>query len=143
MNRDIRLRELSRDHHHALVLARFIEAMCVRDCIGEDSIAIVRERFTAEIVPHFLVEDMLLAALEGLGADDLVARTRTEHATMLRLVDNAEGPDPSPLRELAQLIVAHVRFEERELYPACEERLDDDVLDRIAQARVSASDEGA
>ena len=106
MNRDIRLRELSRDHHHALVLARFIEAMCVRDCIEEDAIAIVRERFTAEIAPHLLVvEDMLLAALEGLGVDDLVARTRTE--------------------------------------PACEERLDDDVLDRIAQARFSASDEGA
>ncbi|MEA2752660.1 MAG: hypothetical protein QOI41_6803, partial [Myxococcales bacterium] len=55
MRRDVRLRELSRDHHHALVLARFIQAMCVRDCLEEDAVAIVRERFTSEIVPHFLV----------------------------------------------------------------------------------------
>jgi hypothetical protein len=140
MKRDARLRELSRDHHHALVLARFIEAMCVRDCIEEDAIGIVRERFAAEIVPHFDVEEMLLSALEGLGADDLVARTRAEHATMLRLVEHAVGSDPSPLRELAQLLVEHVRFEERELYPVCEERLEDDVLDRIAHARVTSLD---
>lgn len=143
MKRDARLRELSRDHHHALVLARFIQAMCVRDCIEEDAIDIVRERFTAEIAPHFLVEEMLLSALEGLGAEDLVTRTRAEHATMLRLVEHAAGSDPAPLRELAQLLVEHVRFEERELYPVCEERLEDDVLDRIAHARVSAPDERA
>jgi hypothetical protein len=143
MKRDVRLRELSRDHHHALVLARFIQAMCVRDCIEEDAIGIVRERFTAEIAPHFLVEEILLSALEGLGADDLVARIRSDHATMLRLVESAAGSDPSPLRELAQLIVEHVRFEERELYPVCEERLDDAVLDRIAHARASAPEERA
>ena len=143
MKRDARLRELSRDHHHALVLARFIQAMCVRDCITDDAIGIVRERFTAEIAPHFLVEEMLLSALEGRGADDLVARTRAEHATMLRLVESTAGSDPSPLRELAQLIVEHVRFEERELYPVCEERLDDDVLERISHARPSAPEERA
>jgi hypothetical protein len=143
MKRDARLRDLSRDHHHALVLARFIEAMCVRDCIEDDAIAIVRERFAAEILPHFLVEEMLLAALHGLGADELVARTRAEHAKMLRLVEDAAGPDPSPLRELAKLMVEHVRFEERELYPACEERLDDQVLERIAHARIAVPTEEA
>jgi hypothetical protein len=143
MRRDVRLRELSRDHHHALVLARFIQAMCVRDCLEEDAVAIVRERFASEIVPHFLVEEMLLSAVEGLGADDLVERTRAEHATMLRLLEHAGTTDPSPLRELAQLLVEHVRFEERELYPACEERLDDDVLDRIARARASSPEEKA
>jgi hypothetical protein len=141
MKRDVRLRELSRDHHHALVLARFIHAMCDRDCLEDDSIALVRERFQSEIVPHFIVEERLLSALEGLGADHLVERTRAEHETMLRLLEHAAAPDPAPLRELAQLIVEHVRFEERELYPACEERLEAVVLDRIAQAHVSAPDE--
>jgi hypothetical protein len=139
MKRDVRLRDLSRDHHHALVLARFIQAMCVRDCLEEDAVALVKERFTAEVVPHFLIEDTLLSALEGLGVDDLVARTRSEHATMLRLLEEARPTNPLPLRELARLLVDHVRFEERELYPACEERLADDVLERVARAHAHAS----
>jgi len=138
MRRDLRLRELSRDHHHALVLARFIQAMCVRDCLTEDALAIVRERFTSEIVPHFHIEETLLSALEGAGVDSLVERTRSEHATMLRLLEEAGATDPSPLRELARLLVEHVRFEERELYPACEERLDEATLDRVAHAHAHA-----
>lgn len=134
MKRDARLRELSRDHHHALVLARFIQAMCVRDFLDDAAVAIVRERFTSEIVPHFLIEETLLSALEGAGVDPLVERTRSEHATMLRLLEEARPTDPSTLREFARLLVEHVRFEERELYPACEERLDEDILDRVAHA---------
>lgn len=140
MKRDVRLQELSRDHHHALVLARFIQAMCVRDCLEADAIDIVRERFASEIAPHFLVEEVLLSALEGLGADDLVERTRSEHAMMLRLLELAQPTDPSPLRELANLLVEHVRFEERELYLRCEELLDDAVLDRIARGHSKESD---
>ena len=134
MKRDVRLQELSRDHHHALVLARFIRAMCVRDCLEADAVSIVKERFTSEIAPHFLVEELLLSALSGLGADDLVVRTRSEHATMLQLLEQAKATDPTPLRELARLLVEHVRFEERDLYPRCEELLGYDVLDGIAQA---------
>jgi hypothetical protein len=136
MKRDVRLRQLSRDHHHALVLARFIRAMCIRDPLADGAVDIVRERFALEIVPHFLVEDTLLAALDGQGVDHLVARTRTEHATMLQLLADAGASDAGPLRGLAQLIVEHVHFEERELYPACEELLDDAVLDRVAHAHV-------
>ena len=137
MRRDRRLRELSLDHYHALVLARFIDAMCIRDCLDEFAVPIVRERFEAEIVPHFLLVEMLLAALEERGADVIVARTRSEHATMLRLLEEARTTDPSSLRELAKLMAAHVRFEERELYPACEELLDDGVLEAVACARTS------
>jgi hypothetical protein len=134
VKRDVRLRALSRDHHHALVLARFIEAVCARDGADDGTVALVRERFATEIGPHFEVEETLLSSLEGRGVDDLVARTRDEHATMLRLLEAAGPANPAPLRELAQLLAEHVRFEERELYPECEERLEDDVLDRIARA---------
>lgn len=137
MRRDVRLQELSRDHHRALVLARFIKAVCVGECL-EDDVAIARERFASEIIPHFRVEELLLSALEGCGVDHLVTRTRSEHATMLRLVEDARATDPAPLAALAQLMVEHVRFEERELYAACEERLAGDVLDAIARAHADA-----
>jgi hypothetical protein len=132
MRRDVRLRELSRDHHHALVLARYIEALCAREAVDADAVALVRERFDSEIRPHFATEDILLDALEGRGVDELVSRTRDEHTTMLRLLERASTTDAPCLCELARLLADHVRFEERELYPACEERLPPEVLERFA-----------
>jgi Hemerythrin HHE cation binding domain len=134
MKRDARLRSLSRDHHHALVLARYIAAICARNGMDADLVALVRERFAAEISPHFAIEETLLDALQGCGVDDLVLRTRREHAEMLRLLDASTTTDPKCLCELGQLLNDHVRFEERELYPTCEELLARDILERVANA---------
>jgi len=135
VKRDIRLRALSRDHHHALVLARYISAICARNGMDANVIELVRERFAVEILPHFAIEEELLAALEGHGVDPLVTRTRDEHTAMVRLLGEATSTtDPACLCELARLLVEHVRFEERELYPACEELLAAAVLERVARA---------
>lgn len=140
MKRDPRLHPLSRDHHHALVLARFIAAIDVRGGLDEDEIRLVKERFASEIFPHFEVEELLLTALEGRGADELVKRTRDDHREMARLVESASATNPAPLPELAALLTDHVRFEERELYPSCEVKLPAEVLERVARAHQSASD---
>lgn len=138
MKRDARLRPLSRDHHHALVLARFIAAICARSGMDAEAVALVKERFAAEIVPHFAIEDGLLAALEGLGVDHLVKRTRDEHTQMLQLLDSAgaglESGDAQCVCELGILLAEHVRFEEGELYPACERLLSSQALERVAAA---------
>lgn len=138
MRRDDRLRPLSRDHYHALVLARFIGAICARGGMDAQAVEVVRERFAAEITPHFLAEDTLLAALEGHGVDHLVARTRDEHAMILKLLEDALADKASCMCELGKLLIEHVRFEERELYPACEQLLSSDTLDRIAAAHPQA-----
>ena len=145
MNRDPRLRALSRDHHHALVLARFIAAIDLRGALDADVVKLVKERFETEIVPHFHIEEVLLCVLEGHGVDDLVKRTRDEHARMTELVAAATPSDASPLSELSRLLTDHVRFEERELYPTCEERLPAELLDQVAAAHVAhrAPEEGA
>jgi len=134
MKRDPRLQALSRDHHHALVLARFIAAIDLRGALDADVVRLVKERFATEIVPHFDVEETLLSALRGDGTDDLVKRTRDEHTRLRELVEAASASDPSPLSELSRLLTDHVRFEERELYPACESQLPTEVLDRVANA---------
>ena len=134
MKRDPRLRALSRDHYHALVLARFIGAICARDGMDAHAVEVVRERFAIEITPHFLVEETLLAALEGHGVDHLVQRTRKDHLTMQRMLEDALVKRTPCLCELGELLNEHVRFEERELYPACEQLLSDETLERIAAA---------
>lgn len=134
MIRDVRLRPLSRDHYHALVLARFIGAICARGGMDAQAADVVKERFAVEIAPHFLVEETLLTALEGHGVDHLVERTRKEHALLLKLLDDALTGQATCMCELGELLIAHVRFEERELYPACEQLLSPEALDRIASA---------
>jgi hypothetical protein len=146
MKRDVRLRALSRDHHHALVLARFIAAIDLRGGLDADVVKLVKERFATEILPHFEVEEILLCALAASSdADDLVKRTRDEHARMLHLVEAASATDASPLGELARLLTDHVRFEERELYLVCEEKLPAEILEKVACAHVAhdAHHEGA
>ena len=134
MKRDPRLRPLSRDHYHGLVLARFIAAICERDGMNADAVAIVRERFLAEIAPHFAAEDTLLSLLEGHGVDHLVARTRAEHDEMMRLLDDATAGTTSSAHDLGVLLTQHIRFEEHELFPACEMLLSEDDLARIEAA---------
>lgn len=135
MKRDVRLRPLSRDHHHALVLGRFIAAICARNGMDAEAVALVRERFTSELIPHFAIEERMLRTLEGRGVDHLVRRTRDEHAQMLHLLDQASADGETQcMCELGVLLTEHVRFEERELYPACEHYLSDDDLELVASA---------
>jgi hypothetical protein len=120
VKRDPRLRELSVDHHHALVIARRAPA---RDA------AWLREVFEAQLAPHFAVEEeLLLPALARAGGADLVARTLEDHQALRALVAAGDGA------AFAERLVAHVRFEERELFPACEARLAAEILEEVARA---------
>ena len=121
MRRDPRLRRLSAEHHHALVLARRAP--------GETP-GWLRERFDRELAPHFDVEERLL--LPALGDDPLAARTLADHRALREEVAAAERGDPGAPARFAGRLVAHVRFEERELFPRCEEILPAEVLDAVA-----------
>jgi hypothetical protein len=55
-----------------------------------------------------------------------------EHRALRRDLGAALAGDVDGLGRFASLLEAHVRFEERELFPACEASLPDDVLAAIA-----------
>jgi iron-sulfur cluster repair protein YtfE (RIC family) len=119
VKRDPRLHGLSSDHHHALVLARRVAA-------GSVTADELRARFAEELEPHFVIEErVLLPALREVGAEELADRTLADHAAIRAAV--ASGA----LAEVADRVTAHVRFEERELFPACEERLPASALDAL------------
>ena len=126
MKRDPRLQALSADHHHALVLARRIER-------GSGDVALVRAAFDAELAPHFgIEEDVLLPALREANQNDLVDRVLAEHALLRALLADAERGAEGALAAFGNLLAEHVRFEERELFQACEACLSNDVLGRAA-----------
>ncbi len=120
VKRDPRLQGLSSEHHQALVLARTLETgRAVPDLAA---------RFAAELEPHFRIEEeMLLPALAAAGEETLVRRTLDDHAALRALV-----ADPASGVAFGRRLREHVRFEERELFPACEAHLGDEVLEAVA-----------
>ena len=131
MKRDPRLLGLSSQHHRALVLARAL-AQEPLDWSREKGLAF-GARFDAELEPHFLIEDeVLLPALRRVGATLLAERTEADHAFLRATMVAARNGEGMAARAFGERLGDHVRFEERELFPACEATLSDEVLDEVA-----------
>jgi len=132
MKRDPRLRRLSSEHHHALVLAR---ELCARTAPWSvDAGSALGQRFEAELEPHFRIEEtLLLPALRRTGAVELVERTEADHTFLRARLEAARTGDGDAARAFAARLAEHVRFEERTLFPACEELLDDATLDEVGR----------
>jgi len=119
MKRRLALRELSREHHGALVLAlritRASDATTVTHLMST-----VPDVFARELAPHFRDEEThLLPGLAAAGAHALVRRTLAEHQLLRGLADRIAAGDVASLTEFATALRAHVRFETAEtLLPA-------------------------
>lgn len=127
MRRAAALRPLSRDHHvaleHALRLRR----------ARETDVPVVVASFLAFFVGdgerHFRAEEEVLLPLVPADAEPAGRRLTRDHAEIRRRARAlGEQPDRDAAAELGELLAAHVRFEERELFPLLEARLDREVL---------------
>ena len=110
MKRHPHLVRLSREHHAALRLGRHLLAGGAAAGPGAGHGA---------LVPHLAQGGRGLAPLLGTGGHGaLAARLRAEHAHLRSLFATAADG----VREAAagQALIDHVRFEERELFPAIE-----------------------
>jgi len=128
------LRELSREHHGALVLA-------LRITRAGDATAVARlmttvpDVFARELEPHFRDEETnLLPGLAAAGAHALVRRTLAEHQLLRGLADRIAAGDVASLTEFATALRAHVRFEEHELFATAEALLPAELLDAAPPA---------
>lgn len=139
MKRHPSLASLSRDHHHALVLARDARRLLPEQSQDRSAfIADLRRRFDAELAPHFVIEERELvgrSVASGEPLASLAARVVADHDALRALVASLEPTLLAPQCEAfgAQL-EEHVRFEEREWFPALEEHLGSDVLARLVGA---------
>lgn len=131
MRRIPELQALSREHHGALRLA--LDARRAAESgdparIAELS-AHVRALQARELEPHFRIEERrLLPLLAEAGCEGLVARTLAEHRVLRELAAGLVEPDARRLHSFAELLQAHARFEERELFEAAQARIAPDQL---------------
>ena len=126
MKRTPALQPLSREHHTALALAKACErAVQSRDegLVGKTCQRIL-QAFSDELEPHFQIEEQsLLPLLRSAGNAPLEQRTMEDHQQLRALLNGLQQNDIEALDSFGKLLSAHVRFEERELFPALESLL--------------------
>lgn len=138
MKRHEALEQLSRDHHQAL-----FQAMRLKRA-GEENASDVLGDFLDFWFGvghlHFRAEEeVLLPAYSAYGdaSRDEVVRVLVDHIVIRREAHElgalTDDPEPGRLQALGERLDAHVRHEERVLFPLIEEALPDDELARVAR----------
>jgi len=144
MKRSPELTPLSHDHHEALFVAQRLKR-------AEDA-GDARERFLAfwrsHGRGHFAIEeDILLPGWVENDADadrTAAARLAAEHLEIrseARRLDRGAAVELEQLHRLGTLLESHVRFEERELFPAIESALGADAIARLGE-EIAAAEAG-
>lgn len=145
MKRDKNLHPLSWDHHAALTSVVFTRKH-LRDGASRDRLLQVAHEFGTfyeiGLVPHFRHEEEWLVPryLRHVPPEDPgVLRLLKDHVVLHRLVldlkEAAEGKSGlvGALKALTDVLEAHVRFEERELFPRIEAALSPSELEELGQ----------
>lgn len=135
MKRIDELKELSREHHTALLIAR----RCIK-LNDADELHIkklwrgVRTFFNTDLVPHFRTEESCIApVLKNTGEYQLYNRLLSEHAALREIMGN-ENPAPADINSFGSLLKNHIRFEENELFDHVQRSFSPQQLKRIQRA---------
>jgi hemerythrin-like domain-containing protein len=136
LKRSRELKPLSSEHHQALLVAFQLKkglaghaesAGAPKDLPG--LLGLARRFEDAVFKAHTRAEEELLGRYLS---DPDIRRLQSEHAEMNRLLDSARTARPPEMRAallgFAELLERHVRWEERELFVACEGRMDAETL---------------
>lgn len=129
MKRSPALQPLSREHHSALSLAKACERAALSGIAEQVGKACQRAitTFAKELEPHFLIEEQsLLPLLKDPGAQPLVQHTLADHRQLRELLKALRQNDANALDNFSRCLSDHVRFEERQLFPALERALGGD-----------------
>jgi iron-sulfur cluster repair protein YtfE (RIC family) len=138
MKRSDALAELSRDHHHGLVVAQRLNRADA--ATASAARAAFLDFWNAEGHGHFRIEeDVLLPAVaRHYPADhEAIVRVLVDHVDIRRraaAIAGDSGATTDELRALGEALAAHIRHEERRLFPLIEARLPDGELAELATA---------
>jgi len=136
MKRNKNLEYLSWEHHDGLVaIFRLREGL--RN--GTETTIILEyllHVWENALTHHFRMEEEVFGSHLKLEQDEerLLIRMMEEHAVFRNLVQQIEdNPSSSNIKEFADLLKRHIRFEERELFPFMEKELSDEKLAEIGK----------
>jgi len=135
MKRIEELRDLSREHHAALLLAK----RCTRYREGSNEELSgfrdgIKRYFSEHLEPHFRIEENLIVpGLKKLGEDRLCKKLLSDHAG-LRKTMKIRRPSAADINDLGSRLKNHIQFEENELFEFVQNNFSRKQLARIHQA---------
>jgi hemerythrin-like domain-containing protein len=153
MKRHPSLRQFSDDHHQGLVNARRLRRAASGDVVNPAGTARdFLDFWQRDTSRHFRKEEeVLLPVLARYGGDlderPTILQMLTQHARIrglaMQLSDELEQGEiqEDTLRNLGEQLEAHIRLEEREVFPLIEETLPEHALQEVA-SRMEAFEPG-
>jgi hypothetical protein len=121
-----RIHRLSVEHRLALDMVGRIRDGNRHGVYGESLLSMVTNGFGMQLERHFEIEETALTV--NFAAEvgrDLASRTLAEHDSLRALIADIRKGNVEALQTFADVLEAHVNFEEHELYPtikACLQR---------------------
>jgi hemerythrin-like domain-containing protein len=151
MKRTQELRTLSEDHHHGLVQARRLRRAADEATSTEPVAEEFLDFWQKETTIHFRKEEEVLLPVMArhggeLSREPIVVMLQGHaqiRALVMRLSDETMGGNvrPETLREIGEQLEAHIRLEEREVFPLIEKLLSEAALTELA-ARLEVKEAG-
>jgi iron-sulfur cluster repair protein YtfE (RIC family) len=128
------LESLSRDHHHALVVAQRLKR--ATEPAADEARSAFLDYWEADGREHFREEEeVLLPALARFADPEqpVIARVLIDHVRIRRFAaELADAPPVATLQGLGEELEQHVRREERELFPLIERAMPEGELVALA-----------
>ena len=144
MKRSDELTPLSHEHHQALFVAIGLKRA---EGDGAEATAAFLDYHEATGERHFEIEEQVLLpgwlAVDPDGDADAARRVLAEHLEIRTATARLRAGEAAvdDLHALGVLLERHVRYEERELFPMIESRLDDGALRSLGAAITAAETE--
>lgn len=114
------LQPFSREHHHGLLLSWKIRKGFTNGIENERIKLYADHFFKNSLIPHFQDEEKYVFPI--LGNDhELVMKALAEHRRLIRLFENKTDISRA-LSQIEEELEAHIRFEERVLFPEVQEK---------------------
>lgn len=143
MKRQPELREFSDEHHQGLVQALRLRRVSREEDLIESAKTFLEFWQREDSVHLRKEEEILLPVLARYGVEldqELVVQMLTQHARLRGLtmelaqqVAGEEEIEPGILREIGETLEAHIRLEEREVFPWVEEILPEEGLKEVVK----------
>ena len=130
LKRDPALRHLSHDHHHGLLLCWKIRQGFKLGIEPARMKHYCEWFWTSYLAPHFEEEEKAIFPVLP-EEDPLIKQACTEHKRLRKLFASWENPEKT-LGQIEEKLEKHIRFEERILFPAVQEKATAKQLETIA-----------
>lgn len=123
------LKQLSREHHHGLLLCWKIRTGLDKNIAPERIKKYTDYFFRTHLQPHFELEESAVFPLLG-NNDPAIVQALGEHSELRELFSKADDLE-NTLKTISLRLNEHIRFEERVLFKMLQEKVPEEQLAKI------------